>query len=371
MAHDEPAMMRSRCGATWPKTRASDPAWRMGYTGAVIRRCLVPSLMVAVVAVVGVSSRALFAQGADAADEDEADAADEADDAPGPSLSDAGATGCAAPRVRVDRDGRCCLPGQRWRGDRCAGAVTSCAPGESLSAAGVCARRAARDGGARTATFEAPAVTAPAGMVRVPGGVFQAGALTLEVGPFLIDRAEVTVGAYQRCVDEGVCEAPVDPFGQMRRPELPVVNVTHAMAVTYCGWAGGRLPSAAEWLLAARGYEPRRFPWGERAAHCGLARLAGCGEGAGAPGGLAADRSEFGLVDVVGNVSEWTLDGPLAPRPAGGVLRDPVGGSADGRVMVRGGSFLSPATEAELSRATAVDAREARVDRGMRCARGI
>ena len=90
MAHDEPAMMRSRCGATWPKTRASDPAWRMGYTGAVIRRCLVPSLMVAVVAVVGVSSRALFAQGADAADEDEADAADEADDAPGPSLSDDG-----------------------------------------------------------------------------------------------------------------------------------------------------------------------------------------------------------------------------------------------------------------------------------------
>lgn len=365
MTHDEPALMRSRGGALWPKSRASYPAGRMGYTGAVIRRCLVPSLVVAVVAVVGVSSRALFAQ--DAGD-DEVDA-DEVEVRP--AMSDAGVSGCAPPRVRVDRDGRCCRPGQRWRGGACAGAVTSCAPGESLTVAGVCARRAARDGGTRTAPFESPAVTAPAGMVRVPGGVFQAGALTLEVGPFFVDRAEVTVGAYQRCVDEGVCESPVDPFGQMRRPELPVVNVTHAMAAAYCGWAGGRLPTAAEWLLAARGYETRRFPWGERAAHCGLARLAGCGEGALAPGGVTADRSEFGLVDVVGNVSEWTLDGPLAPRPSGGVLRDPVGSSPDGRAMVRGGSFLSPSTEAELSRATAVDGREARVDRGMRCARGI
>ncbi|MFO0628613.1 MAG: SUMF1/EgtB/PvdO family nonheme iron enzyme [Polyangiales bacterium] len=335
----------------------------------MIRRSLVPSLFVAVVAVVGVSSRALFAQGDDARVEAEGD--DDEEDAPRPSVTDAGVTGCAAPRVRVDRDGRCCLPGQRWRAGRCDGAVTSCAPGESPTAAGVCARRAARDAGTTTTRFEAAATPAPSGMVRVPGGVFQAGALTLEVGPFAIDRTEVTVGAYQRCVDDGVCTAPVDPFGQMRRPELPVVNVTHAMAATYCGWAGGRLPSAAEWLLAARGYEPRRFPWGERAAHCGLARLAGCGEGALAPGSVAADRSELGLVDVVGNVSEWTLDGPLAPRPAGGVLRDPVGASADGRVMARGGSFLSPPAEAELSRATVVDGREARVDRGMRCARGL
>jgi formylglycine-generating enzyme required for sulfatase activity len=365
MTHGEPALVRSRRRALGQKTCASSRPWGMGYTVAVIRRRLLPSLLVALAVVVGVSSRGLFAQDADAGDDDDDDAAEVR-----PSASDAGVTGCEAPRVRVDRDGRCCLPGQRWREGRCAGAVTSCAPGESLTASGGCARRARRDGGATTARFEAAAGVAPTGMVHVPGGVFQAGALTLEVGPFFIDRTEVTVGAYQRCVDEGVCASPVDPFGQMRRPELPVVNVTHAMAMAYCGWTGGRLPTAAEWLLAARGYEPQRFPWGERAAHCGLARLAGCGEGALAPGAVSADRSEFGLVDVVGNVSEWTLDGPLAPRPSGGVLRDPVGASPDGRVMVRGGSFWRAPAEAELHRAMAVDAREARVDRGMRCARG-
>ena len=365
MTHHEPALVRSRCRAIGPKTCASSRVGGMGYTVAVNRRCLGPSLFVAVVAVVGVSSRALFAQDA-GDDEEEVDEVEVR-----PRVSDAGAAGCAPPRVRVDRDGRCCLPGQRWRDGRCAGAVTSCAPGESLSASGTCARRAVRDAGASTARPEAPAVTAPTGMVRVPGGVFQAGALTLDVGPFFVDRTEVTVGAYRRCVDEGVCDAPVDPFGQMARPELPVVNVTHAMAATYCGWAGGRLPTAAEWLLAARGYETRTFPWGERPAHCGLARLAGCGEGALAPGGVTADRSEFGLVDIVGNVSEWTLDGPLAPRPTGGVLRDPVGASPDGQAIVRGGSFLRASAEAELHRAVAVDAREARIDRGMRCARGI
>lgn len=208
-------------------------------------------------------------------------------------------------------------------------------------------------------------------MTMVPGGVFHAGELTLELGPFAIDRAEVTAGAYEGCVRAGVCDAAPDPMGQMRRPELPVVNVTHAMAMTFCGWSGGRLPTAAEWLLAARGFEPRRYPWGERVATCALARIAGCGEGAEPAGARPADRSEFGLTEVAGNVSEWVLDGPVAPRPVAGMLRDPVGGAEGGRAMVRGGSFLGTPAMAELSRAVTVDALEARIDRGFRCARGL
>lgn len=222
-----------------------------------------------------------------------------------------------------------------------------------------------------TTRFEAPRVEAPPDMAVVPGGMFLVGALAIELGPFAIDRAEVPVSAFRRCVEAGVCVAPLDPFGQMQRPDQPVVNITHDMAQVYCGWAGGRLPTSAEWLLAARGFEARTHPWGERVAGCELARIAGCGEGAAAAGTHPHDRSEFSLTDVAGNVSEWVLDGPPPPAPRAGVLRDPVGATEGHRRWVRGGSFLSTPEEAELRRSLAVDGREARIDRGFRCARGL
>lgn len=321
-------------------------------------------LALALAAPLALAGRALLAQDA---------RGDEEEDAPDEVPVDAGARRCPAPRVLVDGDGRCCLPGQRWVGGRCEGRVTSCPPGESLGADARCLRRVREDdGGVRARRGDAGAAgEAPEGMARVPGGVFLAGPLSIELGPFAIDRAEVSVGGYRQCVDAGVCVAPVDPLGQMRRPDRPVVNVTHAMAETYCGWAGGRLPTSAEWLLAARGFEPRRYPWGERVATCALARVAGCGDGAVASGQSPADTSEFGLTDVAGNVSEWVLDGPPPPRARGGLLRDPVGATEGGRRWVRGGSFLSTPEGAELRRSVAVDAREARIDRGFRCARGL
>lgn len=289
---------------------------------------------------------------------------------------DAGVERCALPRAVIDRAGRCCLPGQTWRAGGCEGAPTSCAPGETHGEAGACVARAAvpqPDGSVlRRVRFDDPsAAGVPATMAAVPGGVIRADGRWIELGPFAIDRTEVSAGQYRRCVDAGVCDAATDPFGQMVRPELPAVNVTHAMALRYCGWAGGRLPTSAEWLLAARGYESRAHPWGDRLAGCDLARLAGCGDGAAPVGANRNDRSEFGVLDAAGNVSEWVLDRGPAPRGGGPLARDPCGSPRGDRAIVRGGSFTATPAEARLDLARYADVREARVDRGFRCARGL
>lgn len=295
--------------------------------------------------------------------------------------ADAGADdgACPAPRVQVDRDAHCCLPGQSWRGARCVGAVTSCAPGETHDGAVCVARSHAPTADADTPTLRvapAPAVTVavPATMTVVPGGVFRMGGRWIELGPYALDRTEVAAQDYRRCVDAGVCAPLLDPAQQMEGPtraRRPVVNVTHAMAARYCGWSGGRLPTDAEWVFAARGVDGRRYPWGERRADCSLARVAGCAPADTADvGSFAAGAGPFGALDLAGNVAEWVRDRAGAVRGEG-VLRDPTGPESGDARLVRGGSFRAEPDGVSTFARDEVDAREARVDVGFRCARGL
>ncbi len=333
MTHGEPALVRSRGRALGQKTCASSRPWGMGYTGAVIRRRLVPSLVVAVVAVVGVSSRALFAQDADADDDDDDDAAEVR-----PSMSDAGVSGLRGP-AGAGRPRRSLLPaGAALARGRCAGAVTSCAPGESLTAAGVCARRARARWGTRHRALRGPRGDRAHGHGAGPGRGVSGRRAHPGGGAVLHRPHRGHRGRLPALRRRGRVRVP----GGSLRPDAPP------------GLPGGeRDPRDGRDLLRldrGRGSRPRPSGCSRRgatspgASHGGSAPRTAASRAsraaARAPsrrGGVTADRSEFGLVDVVGNVSEWTLDGPLAPRPSGGVLRDPVGGSPDGRAMVRGG----------------------------------
>ena len=197
---------------------------------------------------------------------------------------------------------------------------------------------------------------------------------------YWLDRTEVTVARYRRCVVAGRCAPPPYADGAERfdRPELPVVLVTWSEAARFCAWAGGRLPTEAEWERAARGLGGRRYPWGnvynpflanhgafaleDLDGRDGFLELAPVGS---FPGG----RTPEGIDDLAGNVKEWVADW-FAPEYPMADAADPLGPDQGDARVVRGGGYVHG--RAWLRSATRD--RERPAERapwlGFRCARG-
>lgn len=112
-------------------------------------------------------------------------------------------------------------------------------------------------------------------------------------------------------------QIPLPPF-------TPVSHVSWHEASAYCRWAGRRLPSEAEWELAAAGApgadgygfraEKRRFPWGNDEPTASLANLEGRALGCIDVAALPQSDSAFGCRQMIGNVWEWT-DTTFEPYP--------------------------------------------------------
>nr|BFE59409.1 formylglycine-generating enzyme family protein [Dactylosporangium thailandense] len=139
------------------------------------------------------------------------------------------------------------------------------------------------------------------------------------------------------------------------RPDHPVVHVSWHDAVAFAAWAGKRLPTEAEWEMAARGGRERaRFPWGDELAPGGVHRCntwqgtfprldtAEDGYAGTAPVG-AFEANGFGLYNTSGNVWEWCADWFSADwhREATRQTRiDPKGPPSGAARAMRGGSYL-------------------------------
>lgn len=111
------------------------------------------------------------------------------------------------------------------------------------------------------------------------------------------------------------------PFGPQSsvadRPDHPVVQIAYPDAQAYARWAGRRLPTEAEWEYAARGGRSSVYAWGDEVAPGGVL-MANTWQGRfpyrndGALGWTGTSPvgtfppNEFGLVDMIGNVWEWT-----------------------------------------------------------------
>jgi formylglycine-generating enzyme required for sulfatase activity len=222
--------------------------------------------------------------------------------------------------------------------------------------------------------------------VSIPGGSFMMGSeeadlkwsrpvhkVTLE--PFQMAKSAATFKQYKACMAAGACTAPHvadgtcwaydkngENWGQRNvlpgflEDDHPVVCLAWEQASQFAKWAGGRLPSEAEWEYAARSAgKDYRYPWGNEEMTCERAvftdgpagKARGCGQMTtwsvcSKPKG----NTEQGLCDMAGNAWVWlqdTFHDSYDGAPADGTAWE----SPDGGLrVIRGGSYCRPAGDA-------------------------
>uniref|UniRef100_A0A7C1JP28 Sulfatase-modifying factor enzyme-like domain-containing protein n=1 Tax=Caldilinea aerophila TaxID=133453 RepID=A0A7C1JP28_9CHLR len=217
----------------------------------------------------------------------------------------------------------------------------------------------------------------PSNMVTVPAGRYvvsswPAGAAQQEVvlSAFQIDRFEATVRQYRACYERGACPWPASPASATRPnylldpafADFPMINIDHESAARFCQFMGKRLPTAAEWEVAAA-YAPMtgrmlRYPWGDEfAVQLANSALSGVGDTVQIGSYRPAGDSPLGVSDMAGNVAEWTATGVEVERHT--------------YYLVRGGSFRSEPAALRMSAAEALPPATAADWLGVRCARNV
>ena len=160
-------------------------------------------------------------------------------------------------------------------------------------------------------------------------------------------KTPVTNGQYRKFVEATGHPRPSfwdnDAFSA---PEQPVVGVSWSDAMTYCKWAGCRLPTEAEWEYAARGTDGRTYPWGNQPPDASRAVFgANSGQSSvdrpGPVGQRPADRSPFGARDMAGNVNQWCADWYDEGYYRKSSKVDPKGPKRGLSRVLRGGSWQS------------------------------
>ncbi|CAN91078.1 Protein kinase [Sorangium cellulosum So ce56] len=290
--------------------------------------------------------------------------------------------------------------------------VGSKGPKQAITPAGMVPTASGPTSPASVALPPPPQPRCPDGMVLIHEGTFTMGSNDgaddekpphqVKISAFCLDKLEVTVAAYRQCTEEkrnAVHCKPAETTIQWTgaSPETqkfwskfcnanragkdlhPINCVEWTQAADYCKWAGGSLPSEAQWEYAARGMDGREYPWGN--ARPGKELLNSCGRECSnmiarlgknrkqmyedddkddetAKGGEYPDgKSPFGVLDMSGNVWEWVADwyAPYPARPAEGETipeapqKQEKNPESNPLRAIRGGAWTS--TDASLVRA--------------------
>lgn len=125
---------------------------------------------------------------------------------------------------------------------------------------------------------------------------------------FYIDMYPVTTIQFAKFLADTGHRPPLDwKKGEIPEKKLlhPVTMVTWYDARDYCSWAGKRLLTEAEWEKAARGYDNRRWPWGNNMDPTKLNTYYYVGSTTSVMT-YETGASSYGVYDLAGNVSEWT-----------------------------------------------------------------
>jgi len=140
---------------------------------------------------------------------------------------------------------------------------------------------------------------------------------SITLDDFYISKKEVSNGDYKMFVEATGRTAPsIWDDHTLNLPSQPVVGVDWSDADAYCRWLGKRLPTEAEWEKAARGTDGRIWPWGNIWDPTKDNHGKGTGDGYDeidgwkytAPVGTELGVSPYGVLNMAGNVYEWTAD---------------------------------------------------------------
>jgi formylglycine-generating enzyme required for sulfatase activity len=197
---------------------------------------------------------------------------------------------------------------------------------------------------------------------------------------FRIRRFPVTVQEFAEFMKKGGYAARkhwVEGFGkfsepddwqkQKRFPNRPVTGVSWFEAAAYCAWAGGRLPTEAEWERVARGPECSRYPWGNQPPlDTSRANYDNVVEHVTPVGLFPKGNSTEGLCDMLGNVWEWCGDWLGAYEIEH--LQNPSGPEKGKYRILRGGSWNDYPLRTRLSYRNANEPAARNVSYGFRCA---
>lgn len=228
---------------------------------------------------------------------------------------------------------------------------------------------------------EAATSTAEVPMVAIPAGEFTMGsdvederpAHAVSVEAFEIDVFEVTNEAFARFVEETGYVTDAEKAGDSMswkvyaegKPSHPVVKVSWNDAKAYCEWAGKRLPTEAEWEKAARGTDARTYPWGNEWDETKANTKEAGYRGTTIVGSFPDGASPYGVMDMAGNVAEWTADWYKAYP--GSDYQSPYFGEK--YKVIRGGGWFSDKELVRTTERSASSVTLANDDVGFRCAK--
>jgi len=138
----------------------------------------------------------------------------------------------------------------------------------------------------------------------------------VRLSAFWMDETEVTTDQYKLCVAANACTEPItrDQYDAANKGNYPMVLISWEQAARYCAWIAEvtgwnvRLPTEAEWEKAAS-WDPltaskRRYPWGNEYERTRIP----IGIRPVAVGSYPENASAYGILDLAGNVFEWTGD---------------------------------------------------------------
>lgn len=227
---------------------------------------------------------------------------------------------------------------------------------------------------------------APDGMVLIQGGTYFIGSNDhqqiavpkhpVTVAPFYIDTCEVSNKEYYSfCMVTG---HNLPEFWGMDiyksgpdYPEHPVVGVSQFNATEYAEWAGKRLPTEAEWEIAARGgMEDISFSYGEEADHH-FARFNDPHAEKGPVKRGSYPPNGYGLYDMSGNAWEWVSDWFSEDYFKESPEANPAGPSQGTFRVFRGGGWHSGAGCTAVHHRNALPSHWVDIAGGFRCAKDI